>query len=198
MSAPQRMSSKMKNSFSGPKYAVSAMPVRLQVGLGALGERTRVALVALHGARARRCRSAGSGWFVEERVHDRGGGVRHQDHVGFVDALPAGDRRTVEHLAVFEEALVDDAAGTVTCCSLPLVSVKRRSTYLTSFSLMIFRTSAAVVMGTPCGCSEGGCWVARRDDPGGFELGPNGLQEVCQRTVMARHRGNAGRARPPS
>jgi hypothetical protein len=58
--------------------------------------------------------------------------------------------------------------GTVTCCSLPLVSVKRRSTYLTSFSLMSFRTSAAVVMGTPCGCSEGmRPGVARRDDPAG-------------------------------
>jgi hypothetical protein len=36
-----------------------------------------------------------------------GGRVRHQDHVGLVDALPAGDRRAVEHLAVDEELLVD-------------------------------------------------------------------------------------------
>src|SRR5579862_1845339 len=34
-------------------------------------------------------------------------------------------------------------AGTETCCSLPRVSVKRRSTNLTSFSLIIFRTSLA-------------------------------------------------------
>src|SRR5512137_1059911 len=47
--------------------------------------------------------------------------------------------------------------GTVTCCSLPLVSVNRRSTYLISFSLISFRTSAAVVMGSPHGCSEIGC-----------------------------------------
>src|SRR6185436_16195583 len=39
--------------------------------------------------------------------------------------------------------------GTVTCCSLPLVSVKRRSTNLTSFSLISFSTSAAVVMQAP-------------------------------------------------
>ncbi len=32
--------------------------------------------------------------------------------------------------------------GTETCCSLPLVSVKRRSTNLTSFSLMVLNTSA--------------------------------------------------------
>src|SRR6185312_8962108 len=36
--------------------------------------------------------------------------------------------------------------GTVTCCSLPRVSVKRRSTNLTSLSLIIFSTSAGVVM----------------------------------------------------
>ena len=35
--------------------------------------------------------------------------IRHQDHVGLVDALPAGDRRAVEHLAVVEEVLVDGA-----------------------------------------------------------------------------------------
>src|SRR5689334_16662847 len=39
--------------------------------------------------------------------------------------------------------------GTVTCCSLPRVSQKRKSTYLTSFSLMIFRTSLGVVMAPP-------------------------------------------------
>ena len=37
-------------------------------------------------------------------------------------------------------------AGTVTCCSLPRVSVNRRSTNLTSFSLIILSTSAGVVM----------------------------------------------------
>jgi hypothetical protein len=34
----------------------------------------------------------------------------------------------------------------VTCCHLPRGSVKRRSTYFTSFSLIIFRTSLAVVI----------------------------------------------------
>src|SRR5579862_1923248 len=37
-------------------------------------------------------------------------------------------------------------AGTETCCSLPRVSVKRRSTNLTSFSLIIANTSAEVVL----------------------------------------------------
>ena len=39
------------------------------------------------------------------------GRVRHQDHVGLIDALPAGDRRTVEHLAVLKEILVNDMSG---------------------------------------------------------------------------------------
>src|SRR5580692_7667083 len=35
--------------------------------------------------------------------------------------------------------------GMVTCCSLPSVSVKRRSANLASFSLISFRTSAGVI-----------------------------------------------------
>ena len=35
--------------------------------------------------------------------------------------------------------------GTVTCCSLPIVSVKRRSANLASFSLINLRTSAGVI-----------------------------------------------------
>src|SRR3954452_13587181 len=37
----------------------------------------------------------------------------------------------------------------VTCCHLPRGSVKRRSTYLTSLSLIAFRTSLAVCMSQP-------------------------------------------------
>src|SRR5450755_864789 len=39
----------------------------------------------------------------------------------------------------------------VTCCHLPRGSVKRKSTYLTSLSLIDFRTSLAVFMNTPFG-----------------------------------------------
>ena len=61
-------------------------------------------------------------------------GVGHQDHVRLVDPLPTGDRRAVEHLAVLEDAASTTCDGTVTCCSLPRVSVNRRSTNLTPFS----------------------------------------------------------------
>src|ERR1700730_1798343 len=39
----------------------------------------------------------------------------------------------------------------VTCCHLPRGSVKRKSTYFTSLSLIDFRTSLAVFMNTPFG-----------------------------------------------
>src|SRR5690606_29143495 len=38
----------------------------------------------------------------------------------------------------------------VTCCSLPRMSVKRRSRYLMSSSLICLRMSAAVVIEVPC------------------------------------------------
>src|SRR6266853_6247416 len=40
-------------------------------------------------------------------------------------------------------SMVKALTGTETCCSLPRVSVKRRSTNLTSLSLIIFMTSLA-------------------------------------------------------
>src|SRR6266850_4269298 len=38
-----------------------------------------------------------------------------------------------------------DLTGTLTCCSLPRVSVKRRSTNLTSLSLIVWNISFAVI-----------------------------------------------------
>jgi hypothetical protein len=40
-------------------------------------------------------------------------------------------------------------AGTVTCCSLPRVSQKRKSTNFTLFSLMVLSTSLPEAMGSP-------------------------------------------------
>jgi hypothetical protein len=54
--------------------------------------------------------SRGGGVF-HEGVDDDGRCVRHQDHVGLLDALPAGDGGAVEHLAVFKEAGVDGVRG---------------------------------------------------------------------------------------
>src|ERR1700754_134099 len=46
----------------------------------------------------------------------------------------------------------------VTCCHLPRGSVKRRSTYFTSLSLMDLRTSLAVFMNTPYCLPRSGRW----------------------------------------
>src|SRR5690606_643535 len=61
----------------------------LQVFLGAHGNGARVAVVALHGGRLNDVAAHDHGGYVGERVHHGGGVVRHQHHVGFVDALPA-------------------------------------------------------------------------------------------------------------
>jgi hypothetical protein len=43
----------------------------------------------------------------EEGIDDGGLEVRLQQHVGLVDGLPAGDRRTVEHRAFVQEVVID-------------------------------------------------------------------------------------------
>src|SRR5919206_2806068 len=56
--------------------------------------------------------------------------------------------------------------GTDTCCSLPRVSVKRKSTNLTSFSDTIFITSATVlaaINGSPSGARYFGVWEGEDD-----------------------------------
>jgi hypothetical protein len=73
-------------------------------------------------------------------------GVRHENHVGLVDGLPAGDGRAVEHDAIGNMSSSTWLTSMVTCCILPRGSVKRTSTNFTSLSLMDFKTSAAVVM----------------------------------------------------
>src|SRR6266481_4426465 len=61
----------------------------------------------------------------------------------------------------------------VTCCHLPRGSVKRKSAYLTSFSLIIFRTSLAVVMDRIPFLSSGReCLMCK-------EVGPEGAVQMA-------------------
>jgi hypothetical protein len=84
---------------------------RLEVGLGAPGERARIALVRLAVARLDHvARDHQRGLFVE-RVDVGRGRIRHQQHVGRLDALPAGDRGTVERVARRELVLVEVGQG---------------------------------------------------------------------------------------
>ena len=78
---------------------------RLQVGLGALGDRARVAVVGLAVHRLVHVAGDVEHRLIGERVHARADRVRHQQHVGGLDALPAGDRRAVEGVAELELVL---------------------------------------------------------------------------------------------
>src|SRR5665213_1267558 len=59
----------------------------------------------------------------------------------------------------------------VTCCHLPRGSVKRRSTYLTSLSLIDFRTSLAVFMNTPFGLQVTVDWPRQERSQRSLQLG---------------------------
>ena len=83
----------------------------LQELFGALGDGTRVAIVALHGARLDDVADQDQGRFFGERVQHGGVVHRHQDHVGGFDAFPAMDGGAVEHLAVLEEIFVQGVTG---------------------------------------------------------------------------------------
>ena len=79
----------------------------LHVGLGALGQRARVALVGLAVARLDHVAGQQQRRLLEERVDVGGVRVGHQQHVGGLDALPAGDRRAVEGMARTELVFIE-------------------------------------------------------------------------------------------
>ena len=81
----------------------------LQIGFRPPRHRTRIALVTLHGVGFDNIAGQQQSWLFKERVNTGGGRIRHQDHVGFLNPLPAGDGRAVEHLAVLEHIFVHGA-----------------------------------------------------------------------------------------
>ncbi len=74
---------------------------------GTLGDGARIAVVTLHGSGFQHVTDDVQSGLFGERVQLGRGRIRHQHHVGFVDAFPAADGGAVEHLAVFEEIFVD-------------------------------------------------------------------------------------------
>src|SRR5574343_246795 len=78
----------------------------LQVGFGALGDGARIAVVAATVGGVNHVAGQDHGGLVEERVDVGGVGIRHQDHVGSLDTLPAGNGRAVESVTVFELVFV--------------------------------------------------------------------------------------------
>src|SRR5690242_14302078 len=78
-----------------------------------------------------------------------GSGIRHMS-----DSLIAFQPAIEEPSNIVPSAKISSSImlmSKVTCCHLPRGSVKRRSTYFTSLSLIDFRTALAVFMNTPFG-----------------------------------------------
>ena len=104
-------SSKTKNSASGPKYAVSAIPVSTRYA--------SARLATSRGSRSYGSRVSGSSTpqmqrqrrHARERVERRRRRVREQQHVRLGDALPAADRRAVEAEALVEGLLAERRQG---------------------------------------------------------------------------------------
>ena len=83
----------------------------LQVGFGALGQRARIAVIALQVRRFDHVAGQDQRRLFAERIHVGGGQVGDEQHVRGFDALPAGDRRTVEGLPAFQLVFIDRARG---------------------------------------------------------------------------------------
>ena len=82
-----------------------------QIGLGATRQGARIPLVTLHGVGFDDITGQDQGRLLEKRIDGSSHGIGHQDHVRLLDALPAGDGRAVEHLAVLEYILIHGADG---------------------------------------------------------------------------------------
>ena len=76
---------------------------RAQILFSALSNGTRVAVIALQGAWFQDVAADDQRRFFIERVDQRGGCIRHQNHVGFVNTFPAANRGAIKHFAFFEE-----------------------------------------------------------------------------------------------
>ncbi len=83
----------------------------LQVELGLLGDPARVALVALLGDGILDIAIHDDRRHFGERVHKRGGGIRDEQHVAFMDCRPAADAGAIHAEALFETALIDLVHG---------------------------------------------------------------------------------------
>ena len=93
----------------GPEVGRVGDPGLGEVRLGASSDSTRVALVPLARDRVGDLADERERRRLGERVEDRAGRVRHQQHVRLRDPLPAADRGAVEAEALVEGRLVERA-----------------------------------------------------------------------------------------
>src|ERR1700741_4846039 len=108
-----------------------------------------------------------------------GSGIRHMS-----DSLIAFQPAIEEPSNINPSAKVSSSiipTSKVTCCHLPRGSVKRRSTYLTSLSLIDFKTSFAVFMNTPLGYGHDPAAAATA---GKCSIPSGGAQDKVSRTPV--------------
>src|SRR5579859_2098538 len=153
----------MKNSASGPKNTVSPMPMAL----------TRPAAFLQIERGSRVYGSPVSGSSVSQTstsvVSAKNGSMQALSGSGIScmsDSWIAFQPAIEEPSNMMPSANVSSSIvvmSQVTCCHLPRGSVKRKSTYLTSLSLIIFMTFFGVVMaGVPFVVLVESCWAAFR------------------------------------
>lgn len=88
-----------------------ADPGALQIGFGALCDRTRVAGIALPGRGLQHVAGKDDRVHFTEGVHARARGIGQKKHVGRFDAAPPRKGRAVKGLSEFKRILVDARGG---------------------------------------------------------------------------------------
>ena len=94
-----------------PEEALLGDAAGLQIRFGAMRHATRIARIGLHGGRIQHIASQHQGGVSGERIDEGGGRVGQQHHVGVLDTAPAANRAAIEHLAILEQAGIDDRFG---------------------------------------------------------------------------------------
>src|SRR6476620_3844431 len=150
----KRTSSNTKDSASGPKNTVSPTPIDLTMASAflAMPRGSRLYGSPVVGSSTSQVMTMVVSAKNGSRVAVTGSGIRHMS-----DSLIAFQPAIDEPSNITPSTNVSSSimpTSNVTCCHLPRGSVKRRSTYLTSLSLIDFRTSLAVFMNTPFGFQD--------------------------------------------
>ena len=135
----------MKNSGSGPKKAISPIPEDFRCASARLAiERgSRSYPLPSDGSTTSHCMKMVASSIKGSRLAVEGSGNNNMSEAS-IPFHPATEEPS-NACPSSNLSISKLEAGTLTCCSFPRVSVKRRSTNLASFSLIIFKTSSAVL-----------------------------------------------------
>ena len=161
-------------------------PGGLEVSLGALGCHPRTTAIALHCGGLIDVTPDDDRRVFHERIEDSRRSVGHEHHVGFLDALPTGNRGTVKHLAVFEEAGID---GMGRHREVLFFATRIGETQIDEFGLFLLEESQGISRRGHVGSLQfwrngmaTGGWVL----DGGQQRRPILLQQPCQKRAMGK------------